>query len=316
MMSPELRQRRLQLGDRLMARAISALQEDDFVEAAAWIQDTYELHESFLHLRPVTRIFGHDINLLQAKAHGLFEAGCVIPAISDILVRCATLRGQYDEVRRNLDYARFIRIDRLPPIDRDERAALIGEFLQDVTPFGPAGPPAKLMLQRLGLEEGCNDAPASLRLLARIRPIVQEYIDRLADADQDIPFVAGRPREFFLRGWSVVSGAQSYHSPHFHQKSWANGVYYINIPAILARSESHAGWLHIGDPGAAMPFTPEQGWQRSWLRPENDLMIIMPGHFYHNTVPIGVDDLRIAFGFDIKWPALPRARPDPSFIDE
>lgn len=288
----------------LVEQILAHLQHDRFGEALTLIDAASRLDEKMMHL-PFIRWFEPDWPLLRSKLLGLSEAGCCFPSLSDFLAKCATQLGDYDAVKSILDYDRFVQIERLEPIAPEERALLLQEFAQDLTMFGPRGKPSRLMLQRLRMDEGREDLPATARLLARMRKKMEEYRDALEDADQSLPFVANRPREFHLRGWSVISGRDSHHARHFHQRSWANGVYYIDIPANVRDAPDHAGWLQIGSPDPEPIFSDAHGWSKHLLCPENDMLVIMPGHFWHETRPIGVDQLRIAFGFDVIWKGSP-----------
>ncbi len=114
----------------------------------------------------------------------------------------------------------------------------------------------------------------------------------------DHPFLARQPKNWTLNIWSVVLEAQGHQIPHIHPAAWLSGVYYVQIPEIVARSgNNHAGWIEFGQPSANLncAATPDL----RDVQPEEGLMVLFPAYFYHRTVPFDADGTRISIAFDI-----------------
>lgn len=45
--------------------------------------------------------------------------------------------------------------------------------------------------------------------------------------------------------------------------------------------------------------TDRVGWAERWIRPEPGLVVLMPSHFTHETVPLGCDQRRICVAFEL-----------------
>ncbi|HAE48674.1 MAG: hypothetical protein CMO30_17815 [Tistrella sp.] len=71
------------------------------------------------------------------------------------------------------------------------------------------------------------------------------------------------------------------------------------------------GWLRVG-PATDRGFTAaagggEGGWDERWIRPEPGLVVLMPSHFTHETVPLGCDQRRICVAFELHPAAADQA---------
>lgn len=295
-----------------MRQAIAELRANRFSDAVTLIDHACRIDHWQVDLQVLIEGFAADpVACLWEKAQGLEEAGCRHAVLSDILAWSATRLGLYDEVRRYLNYRQFLRSKKLPPIDDTERAQLIQELLQEVSLYDAIpGRSPHFQAQRHGLYENDPRTPAVSRAFSRLRPFVEEYCLSLADGDLRAPFVARRPKQFKLNGWSVISGPRSFHTPHFHANSWASGVYYISIPDFVRNSAEHAGWYRAGRPFDDRQVTAEQGWPEIWVCPENDLALIGTSYFFHETVPLNRDEVRIGLAFDVKWDDQPSAEPN------
>jgi hypothetical protein len=147
------------------------------------------------------------------------------------------------------------------------------------------------------------------RLGAIIRERVDGYIADLPD-DPSHPFVASRPSRYVLESWSVVSDGNSYHASHLHHRAWASGVYYVVRPPSSRSPENKRGWLHVGPPDSvgALP-----GWESRMVEPEPGTLLLMPGYFFHRTVPTGVDEERICIAFDVVPAEIAELAPDAKY---
>ncbi len=114
----------------------------------------------------------------------------------------------------------------------------------------------------------------------------------------DHPFLAQQPKRWILNIWSVVLEAQGHQIPHIHPAAWLSGVYYVQIPEIVARSKNnHAGWIEFGRPAANLNCNAEPELRE--IQPEEGLMVLFPAYFYHRTLPFDTDGTRISIAFDI-----------------
>lgn len=287
----------------IMEQAALAMAKDRFEDAALLIEKAVEIDRFQKDLQVLVGYFDRNAPAsIWEKAQGLAATGCRYGALSDMLALGATRLGHYDEVRRILDYDRFLQVRRLADLSADERSLLIGELVTDVTAYTemPRRSP-HYMLQRLNLRENDQSNPAIHRALARIRQFVAEYCQSLEAIDSVAPFVRHKPREFVIEAWSVISGENSYHTPHMHPRAWASGVYYVQVPAFVSHATDHAGWYRAGRTWDHRGFGPEQGWEHRWICPANDLILIGPSYFFHDTVPLGKNDVRIAIAYDVIW---------------
>lgn len=295
----------------LFDEALIALQHDRFDQAFRLIDQACHIDFWMMDLHLVGTHFAHEPpEMMRDIALGLYAAGCSYPAISDLLAFSATQLGNYDEVRHILDYKNLLHVDHLAPFDDAEREQLIIELVGEPTIYGNDGTrSAHYMLQRHGLSEDTPELPMTRLAFSRLRKFVDSYLQRIAGLDPNLPFIARRPEKYRLSGWSVISGRDSFHTPHYHFNAWASGVYFISVPDFVARSPEQAGWYRTGRCSPRRQVTAAQGWEQHWVTPENDLVLIGPGHFFHDTIPLGRDDaLRIAIAFNVKPPHLPGQR--------
>lgn len=130
-----------------------------------------------------------------------------------------------------------------------------------------------------------------------INAAVESYMRQHPKAP-DHPFLARQPERWTLNIWSVVLEAQGHQIPHIHPAAWLSGVYYVQIPEIVARSgNNHAGWIEFGQPSANLncSATPEL----RDIQPEEGLMVLFPAYFYHRTLPFDTEGTRISIAFDV-----------------
>ena len=67
----------------------------------------------------------------------------------------------------------------------------------------------------------------------------------------------------------------------------------------LAReANSDRGWLRVGPPSEHR-ISGASGWQTRMVAPEPGTLVLMPGYFFHDTSPMGVDQERICIAFDV-----------------
>ena len=70
------------------------------------------------------------------------------------------------------------------------------------------------------------------------------------------------------------------------------------VPPVVADAAGKPGWLRVG-PAAGRGFNAANGWDERWIRPQPGLVVMMPSHFSHETVPLGCDGRRICVAFEL-----------------
>ncbi|NJK62517.1 MAG: tetratricopeptide repeat protein [Synechococcaceae cyanobacterium SM2_3_1] len=128
-----------------------------------------------------------------------------------------------------------------------------------------------------------------------IRPYVQNYLQALPQ-DRDHPLQWNRPQELRLGWlWGVSLHPQGYQRLHIHDPAWLSGVYYIQVPAMMGAAG--AGCLEFSQTPAEYPITETLSSKR--IHPENGLLVLFPGYFYHRTIPFLAGEPRISISFNI-----------------
>lgn len=226
----------------------------------------------------------------------LVDAGFANPRSFDLLAAAAIWAGNSEAARALTDPDRFLSITHLHGPDAPDLAVLAQELGSGLDRYDrPGDRSIRMGWRRNHLETA--DSPVLRRMLDRLWHAGLDYIERLP-ADPDNPFLRARPPGLCLRAWSVVSGADTHHLPHLHATSWVNGVYYVAVPSVVADAAGRPGWLRVG-PAAGRGFTAANGWDERWIRPEPGLVVLMPSHFSHETVPLGCDARRICVAFEL-----------------
>ena len=117
------------------------------------------------------------------------------------------------------------------------------------------------------------------------------------------PLAASRPRAWQLSLWSVVMRNQGHQLPHIHPSAWLSGVYYARVPrSITVTDDKQSGWIEFGRPPAELAGGLDFPVRR--FMPREGLMILFPAYFYHQTIPLESDELRVSLAFDLA-PARP-----------
>lgn len=226
----------------------------------------------------------------------LVDAGFACSPSFDLLAAAAIWAGNSEAARALTDPDLFLSISSLHGPDDPDLPLLARELASGLEHYEqPAGRSIRSGWRRNHLEKSYS--PALRRMFDRLWQAGLEYLGRLP-TDPDNPFLRARPPGLTLRAWSVVSGADTHHLSHLHATSWINGVYYVEVPPVVADHVGKPGWLRVG-PAANRGFTAAQGWDERWIRPEPGLVVLMPSHFSHETVPLGCDERRICVAFEL-----------------
>jgi hypothetical protein len=285
----------------LLARAGTLLAAGNAIAAAALARQAQAVDP---RLREVERLLlarsrPEPPDVIFDRATALVAAGFAATPILDSLLRAAAQSGRADVVRRMTHG--LLHCERLHGPDDPDLVPLAVELTDELRYYAaPSDRAIRNGGRRTDLECG-KGPPFVRRMFERLRKPVERYLAtlaRLAEADPGHPFLTSRPHRYRLVGWSVISGAETYHLAHIHPESWCNGVYYVEVPAIVAEPSRRSGWLRVGPPeNAAGEFA---AWDECWIQPDPGLLILMPSYFYHRSTPLGVDQRRICVAFEIQ----------------
>jgi tetratricopeptide (TPR) repeat protein len=216
------------------------------------------------------------------------------------------LLGDRAAVRHLVDLDRFVRVIRFndPPSGYADMAAFNAALAQHaLTHPTLILPPAEdpryhcptLKITGEFLAEPKGPAAA---LETMMRQAASEYLAVLAADAAPHPFTAKLPRQWRLTSWAAVLERQGNLDPHVHYDGFLSGVYYCQLPAVIADpSEGQAGWFELG----RLPerFCAPVGPEIRAVQPEAGMMILFPSYFYHRTIPFETGETRISIAFDV-----------------
>ncbi len=220
--------------------------------------------------------------------------------------KCAALNelGERDALGYLLDFDRFVREVRhqAPP-----GYASLAEFNQALArhvlahptlKVPPEGDPTYHHPSLHVTEELLAEPKGPMAELERMMlRAVEDYRAGLPD-EPDHPFIAHWPRRWKLSSWGAVLTGEGNLEPHIHMEGYLGGVYYPRIPAVAADPSQHrAGWFELGRPPDALHGTAEPTVLA--IQPEEGLMLLFPGYFYHRTVPFASGETRVSIAFDV-----------------
>jgi hypothetical protein len=236
---------------------------------------------------------------LNARARALSERGVLFAPVVAALALSEARLGRVAAASRLMDFDRFLHCGRVDPPAGMSMAsfnqALADAIKSDLQYYEAPTDRAICRAWRCDNVQNLPD-PAVGDFWRILRGHVSRYIEGLP-ADQSHPFLAACPREFEIGGWAVVSDGSSHHNSHLHPRAWATGVYYVVQPEISRRSER--GWLRIGPPPKL-----RGAWEPRLIEPVPGSFVLMPGYFWHETEPMGVDQERICIAFEVRSPEL------------
>ena len=95
--------------------------------------------------------------------------------------------------------------------------------------------------------------------------------------------------------WSVRLQQAGYHVNHVHPEGWLSSAYYVETPAEIETSDSHAGWLQFGESRFPIPGVSAE----YFVKPEAGKLALFPSYMWHGTVPLKGTDPRTTIAFDI-----------------
>jgi tetratricopeptide (TPR) repeat protein len=134
-------------------------------------------------------------------------------------------------------------------------------------------------------------------LLAAITAqIDRDVAGRIASASADDSWLQCRPVSAQLRAWGLIQGSGAYEEWHTHRGGWLSGVYYIAIPDEFSTDDDGAGCIELGPPSSLADRYPET----LRIAPRSGMLLLMPSHFHHRTIPFVSRGKRISFAFDVR----------------
>jgi hypothetical protein len=235
---------------------------------------------------------------LRDRASTLIAHGAIFSPVIAALAQADALLGREAEARSLVDYDRFFRYYSMPVPNGMSTADFNRELAAEARShlqFYDA--PSDRAIRKAWRNNTLLSPkfPVAWSLASALRDEVSSYVRKLP-SDPNHPFLASRPAEFVIEGWSVVSSNDSHHEMHIHDKAWLSGVYYVVRPPVSMMEGSQRGWLRVGPPDGV----PESaGWDSRSIEPEPGKLVLMPGYFYHGTRPMGVEEERICIAFDV-----------------
>jgi tetratricopeptide (TPR) repeat protein len=136
-------------------------------------------------------------------------------------------------------------------------------------------------------------------LLAAIRGRIDREIAARAHPERDDtqdPWLECRPARAGLRAWANIQGPGGYEDWHAHRAGWLSGVYYVEVPEGFSTDGDGAGCIEFGTSPSLAETFPET----LRIAPREGLLLLMPSHIYHRTIPFASDGQRISFAFDVR----------------
>ena len=138
-------------------------------------------------------------------------------------------------------------------------------------------------------------------LLGGLQEIVSAHAPAMR-GDFD-PWVGARPDDAHLKAWGLIQRGDDYETWHIHRGGWLSGVYYVRVPACVSLVGEGRGCIEFGPPQSVQRQLPDV-FPLCRIEPRAGTLLLAPSHYAHRTIPMGVDEHRISFAFDVVPEAL------------
>jgi hypothetical protein len=290
----------------LLRRAVAARPESagllfDLAEAFLDIGDERAAADSYRRaalLAPGSRFPG------ARMAGALARQGVLFPQVLAGLALAEGRSGNEAAVRHLIDYDRFVRRTRFPTpsgFTRQQFHHALAEEIRSTLTFyeGSGSEPATRSWQNNSILDA--QSPAWLAYCRALQAEIDGYVAGLSP-DDDHPFVRSRPDRWRLDAHALVSREGGFIRPHFHPRAWISAVFYVLSPPSSRAPNSRQGWLSLNPPPG---YEDLPGWETRLFEPEEGMLLIMPGHFFHSTIPVSADEERISLVVDVMDAAFP-----------
>jgi len=277
----------------LYMRAGLYLDKGDVAAAVPLVREARRLDPTDGHLDLLFQRLGGPAtdDYILGRTQALMDRGCSFSSLIARHLKSAGRLGMVSEVQRFWDFERFLYRTQFNPPESEENARLAAALAQGMKFYETPPLPRSIRHghRRDGLKPGMGD-PVLDPVLARLEALITDWIASLP-VEEDHPFLAARPSRFRLRGWSVVSGPETYHEMHIHPQSWSHLVLYADVPEKVWTGQGHNGCLRIGPP-PEWGLDERHGFSECWLRPEPGRLVLMPSYLFHGTLPHGTTQRR------------------------
>ena len=208
--------------------------------------------------------------------------------------------GDREGVRRLMDFGRLVRSS---PIEVPESFSGLESFNRSLTDHILNHPTLEEDPEQHATRNGLHTRELLSKPLGpfadfhqALQRKAQAYLHDLP-SDPSHPFTASKPSSLKLTIWAVVMNAGGHQVPHNHGDGYLSGVYYVQIPDVVASSgDGQEGWIEFGQPPDEFNCRVEP--EVVTIRPEEGLMVLFPSYVYHRTIPFESDQQRISISFD------------------
>ena len=149
--------------------------------------------------------------------------------------------------------------------------------------------------QTENLSLGSKGPIATLEML--IGDALDDYLSAVPPSPSH-PYRASMPALTKIDVWGTVLDSQGHQTPHMHRAAWLSGVYYAQLPDVMAESSNgQAGWIEFGRPQDRFPCKIEP--EVRMFEPRRGRMFLFPSYLYHRTIPFESTEQRISIAFDL-----------------
>ena len=229
---------------------------------------------------------------------GLHPGECLVVAAHAFALRDA---GRADEARSYLDYPNLIRVTDIGAPDGFESVDAFNKVLASIVETHPSlltAPVSKATYggSQTGDLDCVGNAPLSV-LCGLIEAAADDAVGHYREQFGDHPVMARSTEVRVIRAWGTVLGDGGYQVPHMHPVSWLSGVYYVRVPADMARTDPHAGWIEFGAPPE--DFVTASDPELHAVEPKEGRLLLFPSWFWHRTWPFEAHSARISIAFDL-----------------
>jgi len=142
------------------------------------------------------------------------------------------------------------------------------------------------------------DTPLFKALITQIIKALAGHVLQLDGNDH--PWTSACPEKAFLRNWCVITESTGFETWHVHQFGWLSGVYYVQIPDVIAHGVTNEGCLAFGLPAELVGGDVSKQFGQHLIRPKPGMVLTFPSHTYHRTFAHGAGEKRICVAFDLR----------------
>ena len=137
--------------------------------------------------------------------------------------------------------------------------------------------------------------PALQSFFTAIEEPLREHMTSLGHGDD--PLRRRKTGEYRIHGaWSVLVGRGVYHRDHFHSDGWLSPAFYVQTPDVALHSNTHEGWLRLGQPPFATQLARKP---QRYVKPLPGKLMLFPSYMWHGKEPFTTDERRLTMAFDV-----------------